>query len=138
MSNYFTQIAQITEIDNKPRTICRDDCPQEVRDLIMNIHFDHFFGCLPNDWIYTTIAEAFSDLENDPIENITIQADIWNSDLTEWLNDNCGAFSQAYCNEVMEDAPGYDNIINILSDAQHRAKERIYYSVSDFLTEEKE
>lgn len=106
--------------------------PQKLHDLIKDIHFDHFDGCLPNDWIYQIALEAFEALENDDLEDITIESDIYNQDLAKWL---LNPFADEYCQEAQEEGllPAFAGIYTIIGSGQILAKERIYHTVNAFL-----
>lgn len=112
-----------------------DNAPDELRDLIYTIHKKHFFGSLPNDWIYWTIYEAFDDLAKDRLDHINIEADIYNHDLAYWFYDNCNQFAHEYCNEWLEEFGNGCKLdmIEIMRNAQEMAKARIYCEVNDFL-----
>lgn len=66
----------------------REDCPDSVKDLCREIHFDIFDGTTPNDWVFDKIHEAFLfyDEYNDIDDFIyQVEADIAYCDLFEWL-----------------------------------------------------
>lgn len=110
--------------------------PQKLHDLIKDIHFDSFDGCLPNDWIYETTLEAFEALENDSLHDIAIEPDIYNTDLAKWLNN---PFSEEYCNQAQQDCClEKAGIYQIIGHGQYLAKERIYHTVNDFIQSEAE
>ena len=114
-----------------------DSAPEALRELVRSIHFEHFFECFPNGWVYHTIYSAFEELALDDLDNITIEADIYNTELTTWLNDNCNLFAHEYCNEILEQGMQFKDIMGIISSAQQMAKTRIYESVNDFLCNHK-
>jgi len=132
---------QYFETKNRPSgeefTCLKDEAPIELKDFIFNIHHDHFFGCLPNDWIYSMVFAAFYDLEDYDIEEITIEADVYTYDLVKWLADNCNAFALEYCNEWHEEfqSSGEGNIISQIQGGLWFAKDRIYRAVSEFMKE---
>jgi len=114
-----------------------DDAPDELADLIRDVHFDHFDGALPNDWIYREILDAFETLEENgnDIENCCFDSDPYYSDLYRWFNNG---FADEYCNEVLEGGILGEpkDIWAIIGAAQHFARERIYRAVSEFLEEQ--
>lgn len=128
--------------DGTKYTYLKDGAPNELDDLIHDIHYQHFFKCLPNNWIYETIHLAFEELNLDSLENITIEADIWNHELTKWLYDNCNTFAHEYCNEFLQEIYEGErykrDLLQIISGGQRMAKERIYQAVNEWLEERKE
>lgn len=109
--------------------------PKELKELIHMIHKEYFCDCLPNDWIYETIHDAFLVLElaDDAIDNINLEADCYYNKLYEWLGNPYG---HEYCNEVLEEGLELKDIYQIIGTAQERAKDRIYRAVDDFIKEE--
>lgn len=123
--------------ENKLFTCCTDNTPDSLKALIQAIHSDFFGNCLPNDWIYQTIREAFEALEEDELENCTIESDIYNSELTLWLHENGNAFAIEACEEAMEALPNKPyTLLKIIGEAQFLAKHRIYHAVNDFMVEQ--
>jgi hypothetical protein len=106
--------------------------PKELQELIRKIHKEYFCDCLPNDWVYETIHDAFLDLENDCLDDINLEADCYYHQLYEWLGNPYG---HEYCNEVLEEFDPKD-MYQIISAAQERAKDRIYREVDEFIKEE--
>jgi hypothetical protein len=130
---YFTEG---TRIDGTKFVKLVDNAPIKLQELIKEIHINKFRDCMPNDWIYGTILEAFSDLKNDSLEDITIEADSYNADLLEWLGNS---YSEELCNEAIEEEIwDRKNIYNLISSGQSIAKELIYNSVNEFMQEDEE
>jgi hypothetical protein len=114
----------------------KEDAPEDLEDLIREIHFDHFGGCLSNDWIYATILEAFEDLENDDLENITIEADPYHTQLYKWLGE---PFADELCQEAIDEGLSTGKgIYETIAVGQWLAKDRIYHAVNDFIQGEDE
>lgn len=108
-----------------------DDTPQELKDFVKYVHMKIFNESLPNEWLYQIIDEAFHNLAIDALENCTIEADIYNYDLIEWLKNS---YAPECCNGASRDGlSNHDDIINIISCGQYLAKETIYALVSEFL-----
>lgn len=109
-----------------------ENVPKSLRNLIYNIHLHSFGGCLPNDWIYKIILEAFEELEIDSLEDINIEADPYNNDLANWL---LNPFSSEYCQEAQEEGFVSDKstIYERIGYGQELAKQRIYDTVNNFL-----
>ena len=124
---YFTRG---TRTDGKSFYKCVEACPEELRDLIRHIHTE-YFGCLPNDWIYETIRDAFNELQDCSFDSLSLEPDCYYSHLYAWFGE---PYAYEYCNEVLEET-GYKDIYAIISSAQYIAKERIYRAVEDFMNE---
>ncbi len=117
-----------------------EGAPEELKEFVRRIHMDHFYGALPNDWIYKVIAEAFEGLANDDIDNVTIEADIYTHDLLCWLYENGQSFALQYCAEWLDqfsDNQGLD-IAKQIEGGQWLAKNTIYIAVHEFLEEKKQ
>lgn len=117
-----------------------NDAPENLRDLINTIHKEHFCNCMPNDWIYRIVKEAFDDLASDSLEDINIEADIYNHYLAHWFYNNCNQYAHEYCNEWLEEFGNGCKLdmIEIIRNGQEMAKERIYCEVNDFIQQQKE
>lgn len=127
-SNYF----ETKKRQNGDKFFClKENSPQKLKDLIKDIHFNHFYDCLPNDWIYETIYNAFEELELNTIENINIETDVYFSDLCDWLSKN--SFSKIYCDEAIENELCDHNLESIISRGLYEAKYIVYYVVNKFL-----
>jgi hypothetical protein len=111
-------------------TKCTDDAPQKLNDLVRKVH--GYFDCMPNDWIYENIAEAFDWLATDKLEDVNMEADIYYHELNTWLNN---PYAAGLCDEVMQE-DRYDRFYSAIECAQIRAKYMIYEAVNEFLQEE--
>lgn len=125
-SKYFTKINLQS---GEERVILTEGAPEKLGALIHRIHKEHFFDCWPNDWIYKTIREAFIDVEDDACDP---EADIYTSDLLDWLKDNGNAYAIEYCNDV-NNVMELSNIIEIVQNGQRIAKECVYEEVQNFI-----
>jgi hypothetical protein len=121
-----------TRVDSgKTFIACKDDAPEELRDLIQHIHFDLFEKAFPSDWIYLTILEAFEALEDDPLENINIEPDVYYHELYKWFGE---PIAHILCIEAQEEGLCEGKgIYEIIGTAQFLAKEKIYHAVNDFI-----
>ena len=114
----------------------KEDAPKELETLIREIHFRIFEGCLPNDWIYKTILEAFEELEENKLDEINIEADCYYNDLYTWLGE---PFAHGICNEYLEEfAYKTTKIYELIASAQWLAKDKIYNAVNEFMEEHNE
>ncbi len=129
MKNY-SEYFETRKRNDKNFVCCKDEVPQELKDLIRDIHMNHFSGALPNDWIYRVIMEAFEELETEKLDDISIEADCYYGQLYEWFGN---PYAHEYCNEAIEcDSPAKD-IYAIISLAQYLSKRNIYESVNQFM-----
>lgn len=112
-----------------------DDAPEALRDLVRAIHFDFFGSCMPNDWIYATISHAFDDLADNLLDNCSIEADCYFSDLYRWFGE---PFANQICSECAEElGTGADlTMMQQIANGQWFAKDKIYHAVEEWLTEQ--
>jgi|SRR6187551_992296 len=123
-----------TRVDGKQFSYLVDGAPQELQDLIRDIHLKDFGGCLPNDWIYHTIYYAFDELSRDNLENINIDGDWSDHLLIEWFMNPYGGW---ICEQEREENNSDSlNIIGQISAGQIYAQQRIYNAVNEFIHEE--
>ncbi len=133
-TQYFKYFQEKTRLQSGTKFMClTDDAPQELKDLVRAIHFDYFDGCLPNDWIYSVISEAFDDLKHDDLRGVNIEADIYNCDLIKWLEN---PFAVGIVDECIQEDGGCIGIIDRIQAAQYRAKSMIYQAVIDWIEEQ--
>lgn len=117
-------------------TCLTDDAPEDLSDFIHKIHDDYFDACLPNDWVYAVISNAFEEIHHDKIDDIMIEADPYYYDLVKWLHNG---FADGYCNKALSEGlnEGTD-VHDIIGWGQFMAKECIYQAVNEFIEEERE
>ena len=122
-----------TRADGKRFITLMDNEPQDLCDVIYSIH--KAIGCgFPNDWIYSVIRDAFEDLFQDDLDDIQLDADIYNVDLCEWLKET---YANDACHECMiQEMCTKNDIMSIISCAQICVKQQIYEAVNDFINEE--
>lgn len=108
---------------------CTEDTPESLRELIRDVH--GLFTCLPNDWIYETISDAFDALQNDELDNCSINADVGEYDLIKWLQFPYAREKVQEC--IDEELICTDNFINMISGAQYEAMRDIYHAVNDWI-----
>lgn len=126
--DYFVWKTRSSNLENFVTLV--DDSPQDLDDFVRAVHIKFFESYLPNDWIYEMIGDAFHCLDIDSLDNCTIEGDIFDVDLIEWLKNS---YAKLYCNEVMNDMIDPKDIIGIISSGQYLAKRTIYELVNDFL-----
>lgn len=132
-SQYFETAERADTNENFTRL--KDNAPEILNELIQEIH-GTFYNCLPNDWIYSVILEAFEAFEENELDDYTIEADIYNSDVLNWLYENGNAFAIQYCNDYLEEfGTRSKEIIQFISGGQSLAKDKIYHKVNDFIQE---
>jgi len=127
------------QYDGTEFSCLNDKAPQVLCDFVRDVHRRHFYDIWPNDWIFATIHQAFDDLEENSLEDITIDPDMYNNQLYKWLHENGNAFASAYCDEYMQEfgLETYD-LNKILTGGQWLAKDKIYNLVNQFMQEQKE
>lgn len=110
------------------------DGPEYVRDFIRDVHFDYFGGCLPNDWIYEKISEAFEELENNgnDIDRCYYEPDCYYRELIEWMQE---PYAHGFINEAMRDLGPFKDIYDQISVGQYQAIDAIYRAVNEFLND---
>lgn len=134
MKDYTQYFIRGVRVGGDKYVYLSDDAPAELKELIRKIHFESFYECLPNDWIYSMTREAFETLEQDDLEDINIETDIYHHDLAIWFAQNHFAYANQLSAEMMEDfGSGCQNAISLIEIAQHEAINRIYQAVNDFL-----
>lgn len=70
--SYFDTKSRSEGESRKYFVILKDNAPEDLQKLVRDIHKHEFNDCLPNDWIYATIYEAFKELRHEELDNITI------------------------------------------------------------------
>lgn len=127
----YTQYFQSKQRPNGTMFVCRtDDCPEVIQELIFSIHKNCFDGCLPNDWIYETIWDAFEALKHDDFYNCTIQPDDYNFELIKWLQN---PYSVWLCNDFGGEET---DIIKMIGEGQREAIRMIYQEVDEWIKDQ--
>ena len=121
--------------DGKVYFYLEDGTPGDIKDLVRDIHFNHFSSSVPCDWIYEQVYRIFDmfkerDFDLDDVLH-DLECDTYNSDLIEWLHNS---YASSFCNEAMEEN-NYTNIFDVLRAANRSAKEAIVFAVDGFLKE---
>ncbi len=112
----------------------RNNAPEDLKALVYNIH--QCFDVLPNDWIYMQIANAFEELEDNLLDDITIEADSYYNDLYKWLGE---PFAKGCIEDYMSDfSAKTTDIYEMIASGQWVAKNRIYQMVNEFINEGEE
>jgi len=104
-------VANTTPGERQGIIVKRDDAPEWVRDVIYSVHGNSF----PDDWTYKAIKEATSAIAEDG-EDAEIEADVYTSDLLEWLTNASGAVD--YCDEATSEYGAADSIIATIQQGQ--------------------
>jgi hypothetical protein len=141
MKQKFNQYFEMTVRKSNGEIIStlKEDKPESLKKLVFEIH-DHF-DCMPNDWLYSIIQEAFENIEENYSDNTDIDtilsdlsSDLYYSDLLDWL-------SNPFAPELMDEAEqeyGYKDFYSLIQNAQLLAKDKIYRIVNDFIEEQTE
>ncbi|MDD2627802.1 MAG: hypothetical protein PHD20_02830 [Clostridia bacterium] len=110
-----------------------DNRPEWVHDMVFTAHDNG--NILPDDWKYKFIEESLYYIsEHEEVDfPEEMEADIYTSDLTEWLHSRNDRIY--YMSEVLEE---YDHIkdgFQLLQISQTKEKEEVYFSVLNSLQE---
>lgn len=114
----------------------KEKAPESLRDLIQNIHMEEPFGCLPNDWVYEAIYNAFEELPNydyDLERCINdLESDPYYNQLHDWLHNS---FAHNCIEEAREIGliSGESDLYQQIGRGQILAKEAIYTSVMEYI-----
>jgi len=110
-----------------------DDCPKDLEQLIYDIHKE--FDAMPNNWIYSQICFAFDNMETPyaTLEDCTIEADCYNSDLYKWLGE---PYAVGFIEEYSSEFSNSKDIYTLIAGGQWLAITNIYTRVSDFINGE--
>lgn len=93
----------------------------------------------PDDWRFEFINEALSAImDADDFDEITLEADIYNSELTEWVGSH--AYRPGYCDDASDEGlcGGDANLITRLQMGQYLEKREVLGQVLEHLREEAE
>jgi hypothetical protein len=107
----------------------KDNCEneEEYSQIIHNVHNDLNQG-LPDDFTYRVIREMLAEIEDqeDIDDPEDIEADIYTSDLLDWLREDMSRVERV--DDALKDLDG-DGIISLMMYAQAQEKEEIYHSL---------
>jgi hypothetical protein len=106
----------------------RSDAPQWLKDLVREAHRD----MLPDDERYRFISDAFtiiaeSEDEDEFMERLDSDVDVYTSDLTGWLHSRNDRVY--YINEVIEEWGEVDDGFKLLAMAQYKERSEVLYDV---------
>ncbi len=127
--SYFRKIART---DGEEIYVIQEGSPQELKELTRGAHGDF----LPDDFRYKTIHDAlcaFADCHiDDELDEIRVEADIYNHDLLKWLSSNLKRIS--YCDGAkaefgLEDA----DLMTLITYGQQMEKDEIVALVRESL-----
>lgn len=125
-----------TRTTTQERFVCLvDEAPEDLSELVRWIHKRYFWGALPNDWIYDVIADAFIDLNENNLDDISLESDIYNNQLADWLKE---PYANEYCIQAAEELGEKNNIFDAIGQGQFMAKQAIYDAVNEFIQKDNE
>jgi hypothetical protein len=121
--------------NGRKRNIMQDNVSEFTRELVYKAHAE----MLPDDYKYSFVIEALeliADFNGEEYLDIIteIEADIYTSGLTEWLNSNNSRVY--YLTEALEEMDIKDGF-QLLSYAQIKEKIEVFYIVIDYLENNK-
>ncbi len=133
----YTQYFDYKKRDNGTSFYClNDNAPDRLRDFIREVHQGDEFDCLPNDWIYEVIHNAFEEIIDTDLVQFSVEADCYRSELKKWALE---PFSDYFIDHALYNYGGIvKEYSELLGFAQADAKETIYNRVLEFLREQKE
>ena len=109
---------------------CTDNRPEWVHDMVYTAHAKE----LPDDYKYQFVVEALDAIcDADDLDDITIEPDLYNSDLTAWLSSSIARFS--YCDDAIAEYGPVKSLFDLLQLGQQREREEVLYLVIDALEE---
>lgn len=118
------------------------DYKDALQDFVHSIHKDLFFDCLPNDWVYEQIYNAFERLAECTCERdfegalSDIETDIYINDLLEWAK---WPIAREYITQCRQDFGWqWADLDKQIAGGQLLAIDAIYRRVWEFLDREKE
>lgn len=134
--NFSKHFEKRTKHNGQSFFIVSSFAPEPLKRLLHDVHKQLFNDCWPHDWIYEQVFHAFIDLENDKLDNINIEPDIYYHALYNWLH---LPNAHDYCDVAIEE--GFTDgktLISILQEGNKMCKFDIYNKVNDFLESQKE
>ncbi len=116
--------------------VCANEVDEErCRALAFAAHGDG--DMLPDDWRYEFIVEALSALsETDDPDEIELEADVYTSDLTRWLNSRNSRLG--YCDEAVREGLVSESadMSARLTGGQYMEKREVLALVREYLEDE--
>jgi hypothetical protein len=130
----INNMVQKTRDDGSKFFCFKDDAPDWMTDLSRAAHDGG--NVSPNDWHYQFIFEALDALANqDDVDDarLSIEADIYISDLTDWLGSQNSRYS--YVDQAIEEMGKGDSVIQDLQNGQLLEKLEVFEAIAGFLNE---
>jgi hypothetical protein len=119
----------------------KDNAPEELTEIIREIHLNFGEESWANDWLYEIIRDAFVAIEVGYDESADLdviqsdlECDVYTKDIIDWLHNS-------FAIDIVEDIKkecrdiGFLKLIEI---AQIEAKRNVYTMVYEFINENKE
>ena len=108
-----------------------------ARRMVRDCHFDLFDGTLPNDWIYSTLADitdAYANGEDDSYALADQLTDMYTNDLLNWCQE---PFAMPYLDDAMQPDEGKNltSFTGIITLAQRECLAVMARWVEDWLNE---
>lgn len=140
LAKFYGDMFETKTRDSGEKFVCNtDDADPDLSAMARECHGD----MLPDDFVYETIVEAFEAFEYANLDDSgdadrssvmdEIEADVYTSDLTAWLNSNNNRVY--YLGQVQEEFGACEDGFKLLSMAQYLEKREIYEHVKEFLDE---
>ena len=133
LANQSLEMLETKVRTNGDNYVCfKDDRPQWMQDLAFRAHNNG--AMLPNDYRYEFIESALTAIANhDGIEDIrnSIEADIYTSDLTAWLNSRNDRYQ--YVDNAIEDYGKGASVMDDIRMGQYVERLEVFDAVANFL-----
>ena len=110
----------------------KDEAPQWVRDMVFEAHEDF----APDDYKYNYVVEALDALASGDIEGETLEPEVYNYQLLNWLGSNMKRIG--YVDEAREDCGPSEGIMQDIMMGQRKEKLEVFNIVRSCLEERAE
>jgi len=129
-TKYFTRIQK--QDPDKKILILNDSAPEELKDLVQKAHADYPPDDFRYEFIYSAF-QAFADCQvDDDLDEVFMEADIYNHRLIEWLGSNLKRIG--YCDEAQSEF-GLENpdVMTLITYGQQMEKDEVLALVRESL-----
>jgi len=132
-NDYLNQFEIAIRIESKNK-FWRRKGKDNIEDDLYTLIYDAHNEMGPDDYTYNFIVESLdmiSDSSDDELEDLYLEADIYNYELFNWLASHSHRIS--YCDDAQEEYRQENGIIGIISAGQQFEKNEVLASVRNSL-----